>query len=56
LGALHPELEIESCASGGARIDAGVLERTHRVWPSDTNDSLDRQQIFRSTSTLVPAE
>lgn len=54
--ARYPRLEIESCASGGGRIDAGVLERTHRVWPSDTNDSLDRQQIYRSTVTLVPPE
>jgi alpha-galactosidase len=56
LAASYPKLEIESCASGGGRIDAGMLERTHRVWPSDTNDSLDRQQIYRSTTTLVPPE
>ncbi len=56
LAARHPDLEIESCASGGGRIDAGILERTQRVWPSDTNDSLDRQQIYRSTVTLVPPE
>jgi len=26
-----PQVEIESCASGGGRIDAGILSRTHRV-------------------------
>lgn len=52
----HPRLEIESCSSGGARIDAGILERTQRVWPSDTNDAHDRQSIVRWTSLLVPLE
>jgi alpha-galactosidase len=56
LRAAHPELEIESCSSGGARIDAGVLTRTQRVWPSDTNDAHDRQAIMRWTSLLVPLE
>lgn len=28
----HPEVEIESCSSGGARVDLGILERTDRVW------------------------
>ena len=52
----HPEIEIESCASGGARIDLGMLRRVDRVWPSDTNDPLDRQQIHQWTSLLVPPE
>jgi alpha-galactosidase len=52
----HPGLEIESCASGGARIDLGILERTDRVWTSDTNDPLERQQIQRYTGVLVPPE
>ncbi|WP_035876171.1 alpha-galactosidase [Cryobacterium sp. MLB-32] len=56
LRAAHPGLEIESCASGGARIDLGILERVDRVWTSDTNDPLERQQIQRYTSVLVPPE
>ncbi|TFB53406.1 alpha-galactosidase [Cryobacterium tagatosivorans] len=52
----HPGLEIESCASGGARIDLGILERVDRVWTSDTNDPLERQQIQRYTGVLVPPE
>lgn len=52
----HPGLEIESCASGGARVDLGILERTDRVWTSDTNDPLERQQIQRYTGVLVPPE
>ncbi|TFC50287.1 MULTISPECIES: alpha-galactosidase [unclassified Cryobacterium] len=54
--AAQPGLEIESCASGGGRIDLGILERVDRVWTSDTNDPLERQQIQRYTSVLVPPE
>ncbi|SES41978.1 alpha-galactosidase [Pedococcus cremeus] len=56
LRATHPGLEVESCASGGARVDLGVLARTDRVWTSDCNDALERAQIQRWTSLLVPAE
>jgi alpha-galactosidase len=52
----HPGLEIESCSSGGARVDLGILEHTDRVWASDTNDPLERQPIQRWTSTLIPPE
>ena len=51
-----PGLEIESCSSGGARADLGVLEHTDRIWASDTNDALERQSIYRWTSALVPPE
>jgi alpha-galactosidase len=54
--AAHPGVEIESCASGGARIDLGILRRVDRVWTSDTNDPLERQQIQRYTGILVPPE
>ncbi|MFJ8896453.1 alpha-galactosidase [Leifsonia sp. NPDC102414] len=52
----HPGLEIESCASGGGRIDLGVLERTQRVWPSDCNDPHERLEVQRWTGLLVPPE
>ncbi|MEP6649967.1 MAG: alpha-galactosidase [Lapillicoccus sp.] len=52
----HPGVEIESCAGGGGRIDLGILERTDRVWGSDTNDPLERQQIQRWTELLIPPE
>ena len=50
------DLEIESCASGGGRIDLGVLTRTDRVWASDCNDPLERQEIQRWTGLLLPPE
>ena len=52
----HPGLEIETCASGGGRIDLGVLSRTQRVWPSDCNDPHERMEIQRWTSLMVPPE
>jgi alpha-galactosidase len=45
LRARHPRLEIESCASGGGRVDLGVLTRTEEVWPSDNTDAFDRLSI-----------
>jgi alpha-galactosidase len=52
----HPGVEIESCSSGGGRVDLAVLERTHRVWASDCIDALERQQIQRWTAALIPWE
>ncbi|WP_432398281.1 alpha-galactosidase [Pseudarthrobacter sp. L19] len=52
----HPDVEIESCSSGGARVDLGILERTDRVWGSDCNDALERQTIQRWTGMVVPPE
>jgi len=51
----HPGLEIESCSSGGARVDYGVLAHTDRVWTSDSNDALDRLQIQRGCSFFFPS-
>lgn len=56
LRAEFPELEIESCAGGGGRIDLGVLERADRVWASDCNDPHERQAIQRWTQLIVPPE
>lgn len=52
----HPGVEIESCASGGGRIDLGVLARTDRVWTSDMTDAVERQEIQRWTGLLLPPE
>jgi alpha-galactosidase len=49
-------LEIESCASGGARIDLGVVDFVDRFWTSDNNDALARQEIQRWTMQFIPPE
>ena len=56
LRAAHPGVAWESCASGGGRIDLGVLERVQRVWTSDMTDALARQSIQRWTTQLVAPE
>lgn len=54
--AAHTEVEIESCSSGGGRIDFEILKRTHRFWASDCNDALERQTIQRGMSYFFPPE
>jgi alpha-galactosidase len=56
LKAEHPDLEIESCSSGGGRTDYGILRHTDRIWTSDSNDALDRQRIQRGASHFFPLE
>jgi alpha-galactosidase len=56
LKAAHPGLEIESCASGGGRIDLGMIEHADRFWASDNNDALERQGIQRHTNIVIPPE
>lgn len=41
----HPKLEIESCASGGGRVDLGIMALTDQVWTSDNTDPFDRLLI-----------
>lgn len=55
LRAAHPKVEIESCASGGGRIDAGILARTHRVWLSDSNDALERLRMQHDAALFLPS-
>jgi alpha-galactosidase len=52
----HPHVAWESCASGGGRVDLGVIERVQRFWTSDMTDALARQQIQRWTVQLLAPE
>ncbi|MFA3916253.1 alpha-galactosidase [Ruegeria hyattellae] len=54
LRADFPDVEIESCASGGGRIDFGILKRTQRVWLSDSNDALERLRIQHNAAIFLP--
>lgn len=54
LRAAHPDVEIESCASGGGRIDFGILQRTHRVWLSDSNDAVERLKMQHNAAIFLP--
>lgn len=52
----HPNVEIETCASGGGRIDFEILQRTERFWASDSNDPFRRQTIQKGCSLFFPPE
>ena len=52
----HPGVEIESCASGGARLDYGILNHTQRVWLSDSNDAHERWRMQHTAQTFLPPE
>ncbi len=55
LRADHPHLTLQSCASGGGRIDAGILGRIEQTWVSDNTDALDRIRIQEGFSLFYPA-
>lgn len=52
----QPGLEIESCASGGARIDMGIAEYTDRFHPSDCLDPQERLANQKYTGLVMPPE
>ena len=52
----HPKLEIEACAGGGGRIDAGVARRAHRFWTSDCIDAVSRVTMQRGFLAFMPPE
>lgn len=56
LRAAFPAVEIESCAGGGGRIDAGIVAHTHRFWTSDCIDAISRVGIQRGFLRFMPPE
>lgn len=50
----HPGVLVESCASGGGRIDFGALAVFDDFWTSDNTDALDRLEIQRAYSLVYP--
>ncbi len=56
LKAQYPKVSIESCSSGGGRIDFGILKYTDRVWPSDNTDAIERIRIQRNLGLFLPPE
>lgn len=52
----HPDVEFESCASGGGRADFEVLRYTNRIWTSDCNDPFERHFIQKGFSYFLPPE
>lgn len=50
----HPGVEIEACASGGARVDYAMLRRCARFWASDGNDPIERLRINAGYLQFLP--
>lgn len=49
-----PEVLFESCASGGARFDPGMLYYAPQAWTSDDSDAVERMKIQYGTSFCYP--
>lgn len=56
LRAAHPAVEIEGCAGGGGRSDAGLASYVHRFWTSDTIDAVSRTAMQRGFLAFLPPE
>lgn len=50
----HPHVLFEACASGGGRIDYGILGIFDDFWTSDNTDAYDRLTIQDSYSYVYP--
>lgn len=49
-----PHVLFESCASGGARFDPGMLYYAPQAWTSDDSDAIERLKIQYGTSYCYP--
>lgn len=49
-----PHVLFESCASGGARFDPGMLYFAPQGWTSDDTDAIERLKIQYGTSMVYP--
>ncbi len=49
-----PHILFESCASGGARFDAGMLFYAPQAWASDDSDAVERLKIQWGSSFAYP--
>lgn len=50
----HPNVLLEACASGGGRIDYGILGIFDDFWTSDNTDAYDRLFVQESYSYIYP--
>ena len=49
-----PDVLFESCSSGGARFDPGILHYAPQTWTSDNTDAIERLKIQYGTSLVYP--
>lgn len=53
--AKYPDVMIQACASGGGRVDYGMLRYFDEVWTSDNTESLTRTRIQYGQSLFYPS-
>ncbi|HXF63898.1 MAG TPA: alpha-galactosidase [Caldilineaceae bacterium] len=51
--ARHPEVILESCSSGGLRIDLGLLQRTYMTFLSDPDWPVHDLQLYWGATTML---
>ena len=54
LTSAFPHILFESCSSGGARFDPGLLYYAPQAWTSDDTDAVERLKIQYGTSYCYP--
>ena len=55
LRAKYPDVIVQSCSSGGGRVDYGALNYFDEVWTSDNTEGLSRVFIQYGTNMIYPA-
>ncbi|MDR2674997.1 MAG: alpha-galactosidase [Opitutaceae bacterium] len=53
--AKHPDITIQLCSSGGARLDYGALKYHDEFWASDNTNAVDRVLIQYGAGMIYPA-
>ncbi|MDA3821156.1 MAG: alpha-galactosidase [Bacteroidales bacterium] len=51
----HPDIVIQSCASGGGRVNYAYMPYFHEFWTSDLTDAVSRLKIQWGTSYFFPS-
>ncbi len=52
----YPKVLLQSCSSGGGRMDYGVLQWANEVWTSDNTDALCRAYMQYGASLIYPVQ
>ena len=56
LRAKYPKVLLQSCSSGGGRVDYGVMSWANEVWTSDNTDAYCRAFMQYGSSFIYPAQ
>lgn len=51
----YPDVIVQCCSGGGARVDYGSLKYFNEFWTSDNTDAITRIKIQYGTSLIYPA-